>query len=104
MAIDPEELKRRRQQRQQQRYAQNRRTVVKLVIAGIVLALVVVLIVTLAGRKTPSAPDAETTQPSVTGTTAEATTPEEKTVIHLAAAGDLNITEAVVNAGGSDYD
>ena len=103
MAIDPEELKRRRLHRQQQRQAQQRRTIVRLVIAGIAVVLCGVLILSLvaAANKKPSS---NITQPS-TDTQAETTTSEQaQTVIHMAAAGDLNITEAVVNSGGINYD
>ena len=104
MAIDPEELKHRRERRQQQRQARNRRTVVKLVIAGVVVALIAVLMVFLLRPKAPATPDA-TLQTQVTGQTAPSQSPAEgTTVIHLAAAGDLNITEAVVNAGGTNFD
>lgn len=98
MAIDPEELKKRRLQRQQQRQKQQRSTLVRLVIAGIVLVLCAVLIltVTLGGNND--------TQPSQNTTAATEQTQPDTTVIHLAAAGDLNVTQAVVNAGGLGYD
>ena len=98
MTLNPEEFKRRREQRQQQRQKKQRSAIVRLVICVAVLILCAVLIVSIiAGSKSPSsaqtAPSNETeqTQPS-------------QTVIHLAAAGDLNITEAVVASGSGNYD
>lgn len=106
MALDPEEFKRRRAARQQQRQNRQRGMVVRLVIAGIVLVLCAVLIIALASAGN----DADSTQPqtdSLAEQTQDSTTQTEapsETVIHLAAAGDLNINEAVVNSGGADYD
>jgi len=97
MAIDHEELKRRRQQRQAQRRAQQKRTIVKLVVAGIALALcgVIVAIITTTAGRSKSDP-----KPSVP----ETTVARDLTTIRLAAAGDVNITEAILNAGGADQD
>ena len=100
--MDQEELERRRKERQEvrlQRQKQRKRRSVLLAVGAAVLVLlaVVILVVALVGRSGPSdTTDNETTIP-----------PEENpdlTVIHLAAAGDLNITEAVVASGGSEYD
>ena len=96
MALDPDELKRRRAQRQAKRQAQQKKTVTRLIIAGVVVILCAVLIIMLASiGKSPNA----------SGSTAstEQTQPPQ-TVIHLAAAGDLNITEAVIAAGGVNND
>ena len=98
MALNPEEFKRRREQRQQQRQKKQRSAIVRLVICAAVLILCAVLIISIiAGNKSPSSAQ---TAPS---TEAEQTQPSQ-TVIHLAAAGDLNITEAVVASGGGNYD
>ena len=107
MALDPEEFKRRRQERQQKQQAQQRRSVVKLIVAGIALVLCGVLIFTIirAARQdtAPTGPEtsvSDTTQDSQTDPSGTPPT----TVIHLAAAGDLNVTDTVVASGGGSYD
>ncbi len=107
MALDPEQMRQRRLQRQQQRQQNQRKTVVKLVLAAIVLVISIVAVVLLTRPKQP----AQTQTPSTSGQTAAPdTTPATEqaapktTVIHLAAAGDLNVTQSVVDAGGSEYD
>ena len=121
MALDPEEYKRRRAQREQERQARaakRRKIQVKLFIAMAVLVAVGILIFAVV-RSGPNDPTGESAA-SQTGTTAatgedtssseetvEATTaPEEnpKTVIHLAAAGDLCVSDPVVLAGGINMD
>ena len=98
MALDPEEFKRRREQRQQQRQKSQRTAIVRLVICAAVLILCAVLIISLvAANKTPGS--AQTTPSNET----EQTQPPQ-TVIHLAAGGDLNITESVVASGSGNYD
>ena len=111
MALDPEEFKRRRQERQQKQQAQNRKMVVKLIIAAIAIVLCGVLIFTVirsASRSDiPTQPTQLTTEPTQlpTGEQPESTAPmDPTTVIHLAAAGDLNITDTVLSAGGPTYD
>ena len=93
MAFDPEEMNRRRQARKlarSQRQAKRRRTFIKLCIAAAVLAVCLVLIFVLTKKK---APEPSTEQQA-----------QETTVIHLAAAGDLNINDTTVGAGGASYD
>lgn len=104
MALDPEEFKKRRAAREQQRQRQQHSMIVRLVIAGIVLALCAVLIITLVLSAANNSDEPQSTPSALQteGSAAEATEPVE-TVIHLAAAGDLNITDAVVNSGGADY-
>lgn len=115
MALDAEEYKRRRQQRAQERQArqaQRKRTLVKLAIAGGVLIACGILIFFIS-RPAPATPPTGTgdtqLQPGQTDVTTappettQATEPP-KTVIHLAAAGDLNVNDAVVASGGTDYD
>lgn len=105
MAFDAEEFKQRRQARQQQRQkrqAQQKRMVIRLIIAGIVLILCGVLIFALSRRGDNTS--VQTPAQNTTGDTAPETTASPSTVIHLAVAGDLNITEAVVNSGGPEYD
>lgn len=99
MAIDPEEFKRRRAERAQQRQKKQRSAIVRLVIAGLVLVLCGLLIFLLTGKTPATDPQpSNRTDPTVT------TVLPAQTVIRLAAVGDLNVTEAVVAAGGADYD
>lgn len=99
MALDPEKLKKQRQERARQRQAQQRSMMVKLIIAGVALVLVGVLILVLAlGRNS----EPEDTQPQTNPSGTEAT--QSQTVITLTVAGDLNITEKAVLAGGGNYD
>lgn len=104
-----DEMNRRRQERQQrqkERLQQERRTRVRLLVALAVLLLcgILIAVVGFGGRTaqpnetTGAAIQTETTQPVQT----ESQSPT--TVITLAAAGDLNITDAVVAAGGAAYD
>ena len=116
MPFDSEELERRRQRRleqQQMRQQARRKLLVRLAAAGIVLVLaaVVILVVSLGsagdGEETAAPSCTETVDQTHGGaqtTDAAEETQSPTTVIHLAAAGDLNITDAVVAAGGTDYD
>lgn len=107
MALDPEQLKRRRQQREQARRQQNRKMLIRAGIAGGVLAVVifVIFLVSNGAKKTSDPTQPEQTTPS-TGAPQETTQPPaaEDTVIHLAAVGDLNITDQTVAAGGEELD
>lgn len=87
MAIDPEELKKRREQRKKRK---SNRMILSLTIAAAVLLLCGLLIWFLSNREKPPVQDP--------------TLAPDRTVIHLAAAGDLNVTEAVVASGGLNYD
>ena len=115
MALDPEEYKQKRAKREQERQARKaraRRLRIRLIIAAAVLAATGILIFSLAG-KTPGGEPQET-EPAAstvqTGEPEQTTEPSEKaqekvdTVIRIAAAGDLNINEAVVQAGGTGLD
>ena len=109
MPLDPEELRRRRQQRQEQRLQrqkQQRKTVIKLGVAAAFVIFCVVLILVFAGKNgdTPEQTEPPTLATEQVEQTGETTQPQAKTVIHLAAAGDLNVTEKVVASGGSGYD
>lgn len=114
MAFEHDELNRRRQAREElrkKREQEQRRTLRKLIIAGVVVLLCGAGIITLAlrnGRTSdPNAstePDAPVFQPQVEAT--EEPTEEQKssldrapTVIHIAAAGDLNVTDKTVWSG-----
>ena len=113
MAMDPEELKKRRELRQQQREEKKkkkRKMMLRLGIAGGVLVACGVLIL-LVSRKAPEqtpsvqteAVEQQLPEEQAKEQTTETTQPNE-TVIHIAAAGDLNITDRVIAAGGSTYD
>ena len=103
MAIDPEELKRRRQQRQSQResrQAQNKKLLIRLGVAAGVLLLCGILIFSLSRPDAPSA-DAPVSEPTAEMPTQPTETPPTTTV-HMAFTGDLIITDGVVNSGGAD--
>ncbi len=106
MAFDPEEFKRRRAAREQQRQQKQKkqRTLwIRLAVAGAVLVLCGILIFVLA-RPTGSAPAENTHSTAQSTEITETTTPANQTMIHLAAAGDLNVTQKVVDAGGMSLD
>lgn len=107
MAEDRDELKRRRQRREElrrKREKAHRRMILRLVIAGVVLVLCILLIWAVASGSDPE-PAGDSTGTSGTQTaqpvqtTAAPTEQEEQTVIHIAAAGDLNVTDSSVAAG-----
>lgn len=107
MTIDPEERKRQRQACAQQRArqaAQRRKVVFGIGAAVVVLIVCGILIFALAGKEDPG----QTTDPSpnlqeTTDAQTEATEPPVSTV-HFVAGGDLNVGDAVVASGGTDYD
>lgn len=108
MSLDPEELKRRRQQKKARRMAEQRKLIIRLCIAGVILLLCGILILSFSLRScsrqedTPTEPSAEvSTAPSPTD---PGETLPPSTVIHFAAAGDLNVTQRVVASGGADHD
>ena len=104
-----DELEQRRAQREalrQQRQAEHKKLMLRLGIAGAVLVLVAVLILVLAlqAPEPPDIPTEPTTVPTTAPTTApteeptdpvETTEPlvEDYTVIHFAAAGDVNVND-----------
>lgn len=100
MALDPEQIRKQRLQRQQNRQKLQQKTLRKLAIAGCFFLLSVAAIIVIAKTPKVSLPPPKDNSSENTEATLNA---NGDTVIHLAAAGDLNITEAVVNAGGSDY-
>ena len=94
MAIDPEELQRRRQERalrRAQRKARKRKLILYLTAACVILLACGILIARVVSDGRSSA----STTP---------TEPTPSTVIHIAAAGDLNVTDQVVASGGADFD
>ena len=96
MAIDPEELKKRRQMRKQAQKKKKRRTLLFLALGGLVAVIILALILIIGAS---SGNSAEETVPLAPGETAPA-----DTVLHMAFAGDLNVTERVVASGGAEYD
>ena len=105
MLENPEERKKRREQERQKRAAAQKKLILRLVIAAVILLGCGILILTISLNaekkdKTPSAKPAEVTEPSQS----EAQTADNKTVIHFAATGDLNVTQRVVASGGAEYD
>ena len=96
MAIDPEELKKRRQMRKQAQKKKKRRTIVYLALTGLV-AVVILALVLIIGASSENSP--KETVPVGVGETSP-----DDTVVHLAFAGDLNVTEQVVASGGAEYD
>ena len=110
MALNPEDMNRRRERREAQRRQQEKeRKRLKLMLAAacVVLALCGLAIFSIAkgasqARANVTA-EAVTTAPTVRETEATTESPRSKTptntVIHLRAAGDLNVTNAVVQSG-----
>ena len=113
MAMDNEELNKRRQKREElrrERMAQQRKLITGLICGSIVLILCGILIFLVARKnsgtvshkpsETAGTPVQDSTQPP------ETTAPVNETVIRLAAAGDLNVTDKTVAAGynGISYD
>ncbi len=119
MALDNNEMNRRRQEREfrrQQQLQEQRRLITKLVVAGVVViaCAAVILVLALSGKKEqpqPSETVTEATETVIHATSAAQPTSifnrDPTTVIHIRAAGDLNITDLVVNSGlnvhGYDY-
>ena len=108
MDFDMDELRQRRLQREQERkerLRQRRQLLTKLGIAAAVLLVVgiLILVISLSGGK-PQPPQQETVQATAQDTNPVETTQVPETVIHFAAAGDLNVTDKVVASGGVGYD
>ena len=107
MALDPEEFRKRREQRAQEREKQKARQKKTLLILGAILVALgvtgcmIVAVVMGMAEKPAETPAPETT---ATEATEAVRNPEEITTIHIAAAGDLNVTERVVQAGGEELD
>ncbi len=107
MSFGQEEVERRRALREelrQQRQQQQQRLIKRLTYAGVALAVaaVVILAVVLIGRSEGRKPEA-TTVPT-TLSSAQTRPAGEQTVVHFAAAGDLNVTDKVVSSGGAGMD
>lgn len=109
MALDREELNKRRQQREKlrkQRQAEQRQLMIRLAVAAVVLLCVGILVFVIS-RGDGQQPPSETTLPTQEETKQE-DIPEETeaptTVIHIAAAGDLNVTDNVVSSSNDNLD
>ena len=109
MPLHDDEMNKRREKREAQRkkqQAEARRLKITLILAAVVLVLCTAGIVYLTGRGGDSAASsAVQTRPTEKPTQAtEPTTRAQKgtrTTIHIRAAGDLNVTNSVINAGVS---
>jgi len=110
MSFEMDEMNRRRQdrqQRQKERLQQEKKTRTRLLIAAAVLLLCGILILAVSLRNpagNAEEPIPKTTLPTQTTQPVQTQMQEAETVIHFVAAGDLNVTDAVVAAGGSQYD
>lgn len=107
MPLHDEEMNMRREKREAQRrkqQAEAKRLRITLILAAVVLVLCTAGIVFLTGRSdSPETPVAAETRPTQkpTQATEPATRAQKstKTTIHIKAAGDLNVTNTVINAG-----
>jgi len=100
-----EERRRMRWEKAQQRaekQTRHRKLFLRLGLAGVILIASIVLILMLT-RKEPSPSQADKPSTSTASTEATQETDAGTTVIHYAAAGDLNINEQTVAAGGGSY-
>lgn len=91
MAMDPQEFKKRREARARQRQKQKKRIRLLGIAAAALLAIaVVVLIILLASNAGPQKPPEEENA--------------NRTVVHIAAVGDLNVTDKLIASGGENLD
>ena len=109
MAFGQEEVERRRQQREalrKQREEENLKFKTRLIIAGAtVIAVAAVILLLVLGGKKGNEPSQPSTAPSgETQSVVQTEPPKGVTVIHFAAAGDLNINDKVVASGGAGMD
>lgn len=111
MALDPEELNKRRRERAAYRKKRQRAMYIRLALAAVVLIACGVGIFVLIRNAQPSIPviatqEAQETQVTEAPTETRASWDKEPQKIHVVAAGDLNITDKVVWSGqtSSDFD
>lgn len=110
MALDPEEIKRKRQLRQQQREKQRKikRLLLILIPVLVLLAVGALLFFLLRpGSKSPATTPAAPSDSTSLADPSQSLPAEEdpnKTVVRLVAAGDLNVKDAVIASGGTTYD
>ncbi|MBR5529748.1 MAG: CapA family protein [Oscillospiraceae bacterium] len=108
MAFDEELYQQRRQERKRRQEAKKKKLIIKLVLAAFVLVLCAVLIAVFVnpGKEETPQPGVTTATPGKEESKPEATTadPEQFSTIHIAAVGDLNVTQKLVDAGGMERD
>ena len=90
MALDPEEFKKRRHARDKKRNFQQRKTIIRLSIAALATVVVAGTVLAIVLSKNP--------KPEKT------TTADPETIIRIAAAGDLDVTEKTMDPGNSELD
>ena len=93
MAFDEEMYQRRRQERKQRQQAKKKKLIIKLILAAFALIMCAVLIFVLVrpGEKKTEKPG-------------ETVDPDLLTKVHVAAVGDLNVTQKIVDSGGMERD
>lgn len=107
MALDHEEMKRRRARKEKERrerLVRQRQLTLRLIAAGAVLLVCGVAIFALTkmaprGEESPSDPGGQVQATTEAPVQTEPEVTEPTTVIHIAAAGDLNVTDKTVAAG-----
>lgn len=106
MISDPEERKRKRQQEAAKRKASQKKLIVTLIVAAaaVLLCGILILAIVLGVKLNSRDSSGETTPSTSTEPVQTEQKQEDTTVIHFAATGDLNVTQSVVESGGSVYD
>lgn len=101
MALDPAEFRKRRLLKQRQRAERSKRK--RKLLIGLIIACCVAVAACIVFLLI-KAPVAGNRTPEKDSVTAPSQQQQDLTVIHVAAAGDLNITDRVVTSGGAGYD
>ena len=101
MALDPEQFHQKRIARQQQREAARKRLYFRLILAALAIIACAVAIVLITRPHSNTEPPQASTPSTAPAQTAAS---EEITTIRIAAVGDVNITDRVVNSGTSVQD
>lgn len=110
MALDPEEIKRKRQLRQQQREKRRKIKRLLLILIPVLVLLAVGALLFFLLRPGSNSPATTPAAPSDSSSLADpsqslpAEEDPNKTVVRLVAAGDLNAKDAVIASGGTTYD
>ena len=99
MSFDPVGRRRQRQEKAQMRAAQQKKLLVRLGIAAVVLVLCGILLFVLMKQDSPE--PTTPTEETVNSETAPAASKEGTTTVTLTFGGDLNVTDKVVEAGGT---
>ena len=95
MSFDPAERRRLRQEKAKLRAQKQKKLLIRLGIAAGALVLLILLVIVISRPKAPQI----TTAPDGTSVIDK----NGSTTVQLTFGGDLNVTDAVVEAGGSDY-